>query len=375
MKRAWTFKHSGVCTLLITGLVSLQGETWAQTSVANEADPAEESEAGESTIDRGKMRLTLLIRLVENELEEATLRQSRLTLEAAKLDQERRQLLTGPSTGSQAEQRQLTTLDERLAQIDQEMAEVNTRLPEIETELAELQARLDEANGVVREPETETVADEPKVDSASLWLDSKRRVQEALVYLGGYNALIDGDFGPRTEQAIKVYQRQQNIAQTGTLTEEQEAALLEEADLLRARYGMTTIEDLEEGFKVSYPSGLLPDEEVIEPNGRRYTTKDGKGELVLTSFTPGDDNDSPDFLTLYERLLASYEVQYRRKRDDWFVVGGLIDNDRIVYDTARLSGDSIIRAQLTYPLELRDLWSPFAVILFNSFQSLSSGES
>lgn len=375
MTRPQTFGHVGIGALLIAGLTFFPGETRAQSSTASDVAPADTAQDAGSTIDRGKMRLNLLITLVENELKEATLKQSRLTVEGAKLDQERRKLLAVPSSGSQAEQRQLDVLEKRLGQIDEEMAEVNGRLPEIEAELAELQARLDEANGVVREPEVETVVNGNGVDEAGQWLDNKRRVQEALVYLGGYNALIDGDFGPRTQEAVRVYQKQQNIAQTGTLTKEQEAALLEQADVLRARYGMTTIEDTERGYRVSYPSGLLPDDEAIEPNGRRYVSTDGEGELVLTSIGTGGESGPAALSALYDELLGDYEVQYRRKRDDWFVVAGLIEEGRIVYDTARLKGDGVIRARLTYPAEWRDLWSPFAVIMFNSFQSVSSGES
>ena len=255
------------------------------------------------------------------------------------------------------------------------MAEVNGRLPEINAELAELQARLDEANGVVRDPEPETASNDVVTDASSQWLDSKRQIQEALVYLGGYNALIDGDFGPRTQEAIRVYQGRQNVETTGTLTDEQEKALLDEADLLRARYGMKKLEDQAEGYRISYPSGLLPEGGAIESNGRRFVSNDGKGELLITTYEEDGESVPAEFSAIYEALLTEYEVQYRRKRDDWFVVAGLIEEGRIIYDTARLSGNRMIRAQFSYPTEWRDLWSPFAVIMFNTFEAIPIGNS
>ena len=321
------------------------------------------------------MRLELLIRLVENELNEADLLKTRLTVEAAELDQQRRTLQAGPSKGTQAEKRQIEVIGERLGQIDREMADVNGRLPEIKGELAELQARLDEANGVVREADAANDENGVVATPASLWLDSKRRVQEALVYLGGYNALIDGDFGPRTREAIGVYQTRQNLEATGTLTAEQEAALLEEADLLRARYGMTTIEDPARGYRISYPSGLLPDGGEAGESGRRFVSRDGEGELVITSSAEGEVTSTDEFSAIYDEALSRYEVQYRRKRDDWFVVAGLVEDGRIIYDTARLSGGRTVRARLSYPAEWRELWSPFAVIMFNTFETLAPAES
>ncbi|MGI9420612.1 MAG: peptidoglycan-binding domain-containing protein, partial [Geminicoccaceae bacterium] len=188
-------------------------------------------------------------------------------------------------------------------------------------------------------------------------------------------ALIDGDFGPRTQEAVKVYQGRQNFERTGTLTGDQETALLEEADLLRARYGMANIEDRVQGYRVSYPRGLLPESGLAGSNGRRFASKDGKGELLITASDAGEGVSAAEFSTIYEGLLSEYEVQYRRKRDDWFVVAGLVEEGRIIYDTARLNGNRMIRARLSYPAEWRDLWSPFAVIMFNTFETLSTGES
>jgi hypothetical protein len=376
MTSANALKRFGIYGLLLAaGLVGFSADTEAQPVAADEAAAAGGSEeGGAKTIDRGKLRLQLLINLVENEQQEARLLHARLTAEASGLDQERRRLLSAPASGTEAEKRQIGVIEERLQQIDREVAAVNARLPEIDSELAELKIRLDEANGIVRAPATETASNGAYVDSASRWLDGKRQIQEALVYLAGYNALIDGDFGRRTIAAINVYQARQGVEQTGRLTEEQEAALLKEADLLRARYGMTTIEDRENGYRISYPRGLLP---MIGPAelGTRYASKDGQGELLLTSSKEGEAQSSDDLSALYEELVSSYDVQYRRNRDDWFVVAGLIEEGRIIYDTARLIGDRIIRARLSYPAEWRDLWSPFAVIMFNTFEPLQAAES
>ena len=370
-----------IASLLFAGSISFAAGVSAQSTESEIAEPPEtvEAENGErdtdNAVDRGKFRLKLLISLVENELQEAALRQSRLTAEASALDQQRRTLQDKVSDGTQSEKKQIEVIERRLQRIDEELAAVNARLPEINTELAELNARLDEANGVVREPEVQTASEDAVVDDASRWLDSKRRVQEALVYLGGYNALIDGDFGPRTQSAIRVYQQRQNLEQTGRLTTEQEAALLEEADVLRTRYGMTTVANAETGYQISYPSGLLKESGDAEPNRRQYLTEDGKGQLVITSSAEGEAIGDSELTALYGDLLSQYEVQYRRKQNGWFVVAGLIEEGRIVYETARLDGDRMVRAQLTYPADWRDIWSPFAVIMFNTFEPLKAGES
>lgn len=381
MTSANAFLRLAIASLLFAGsspfavVVSAQSTDSETTETPASVDSENGERDADNAVDRGKFRLKLLISLVENELQEATLRQSRLTTEASALDQQRRTLQDKTSDGTQAGKKQIEVIEQRLQRIDEELAAVNARLPEINTELAELNARLDEANGVVREPEVETASEDAIVDDASRWLDNKRRVQEALVYLGGYNALIDGDFGPRTQTAIRVYQQRQNLQQTGRLTAEQEAVLLEEAEVLRTRYGMTTVANAETGYQITYPSGLLTESGSVEPNSRQYLTEDGEGKLIVTSSADGEAIGDDELTALFSELLSQYEVQYRRKQNGWFVVAGLIEDGRIVYDTARLDGDRMVRAKLTYPADWRDIWSPFAVIMFNTFEPLKAGES
>ncbi len=332
---------------------------------------AETDKADAQPVDRGKVRLNLLLSFVKNELRAASLKKTRLVSEQTELTQERAQLSAAGERRRPADNVRLEQIESRLATVAQEIEEVDGRLPEIAGELDDLQRRLDEANGIVREEETETggaaVAgkngDASSVESsASVWLDGKRQVQEALVYLGGYNALIDGDFGPRTAQAVRVYQGRQSVEATGVLTDEQEATLLEQAQAQRSLYGVTTLSDERHGYQLSYPSYLLSETEESNDGERRLTTADGEGELRITVI-----EGTEELAELYDGAIAEYEVQYRRKRDDWFVVAGLLDEERIIYDTVRKVDEKLVRARLSYPANQRGLWSPFAVIMFNTF--------
>jgi hypothetical protein len=54
----------------------------------------------------------------------------------------------------------------------------------------------------------------------------RRRVQAALRLLGYYGGVVDGVFGPQTRAAIRHYQHDAGVPQTGTLTPQQAARLL-----------------------------------------------------------------------------------------------------------------------------------------------------
>lgn len=337
----------------------------------NGAAQAEANSNDNQPVDRGKMRLGLLLSLVKNELRATSLQKNQLVSEHVGLTRERAELSAIGDQRRPADDVRLEQIGDRLGTIDQELEAIDVKLPEIVAELDDLQRRLDEANGVVRSEEnnagnTATLdsgsSEEP---SASRWLDGNRQIQEALVYLGGYNALIDGDFGPRTTQAIKVYQERQAFEQTGVLTNEQEAALLKEAKSQRSLYGVTSHHDEEFGYRLSYPTLLLSQTERTSANEQRMTTTDGRSELLVSVI---EDSDSLN--TLYEEATAIFEVQYQRRQDDWFVVAGLINKDRIVYDTVKQGEKKLVRIRLSYPLDQSDLWSPFAVIMFNTFEIL-----
>lgn len=361
-------RYGFLAVLVGAGTVGI-ADARAQT---NDAVQTETDEADFQLVDRGKMRLELLLSLVKNELRAASLKKNQLVSEQVQLKRERAELSAVGDRRRPADYVRLEQIENRLETIDRDVAAVDSRLPEIAGELDDLQRRIDEANGIVRDEETEDNAvaeengtassDEP---SASVWLDGKRQIQEALVYLGGYNALIDGDFGPRTAQAVRVYQSRQSLKATGVLTGEQEATLLEQAQAQRALYGVKTFDDKEFGYRLSYPAFLLSKTEKISDTEQRMTTPDGEGELLITVI-----DVSEDLTALYDAATTDYEVQYRRKRDDWFVVAGLLDDDRIIYDTVRRTDKNLVRARLSYPSGQRDLWSPFAVIMFNTFSPL-----
>ena len=305
-------------------------------------------------IDRSKLRLKLMMSLVNNELRAASFQKDKLVTERGKLARERAELSARGDQRRPAENTRLEQIDARLDKINKEISGLESKLSSIVAEQDDLQRRLDEANGIVRNDdqpaETESAEQEsgtttqPAKSSASIWLDGKRQIQEALVYLGDYNALIDGDFGPRTAQAIKVYQQRQSLEQTGVLTNEQEAALLEEADVKRALYGVQLVDDAELGYRLSYPTLLLSNSEIISEKEHRLTTKDGLSELIISVI-----DDPEEIHALYDRAIEAYDVQYRRKRNSWFVVAGLIEEGRIIYDTVRRDQEKLVRARLSYP--------------------------
>ena len=359
---------------LLLGMLAWEGETWAQspTVTGETSETAVLEQNDRAAVDQGKLRLQLLVTLVENELGAAIESKTRLTTERSALKRERKDLQGLPPPLRSVDKARLARTEQRLLVLNDELAAVDALMPDVTKELDELQRRLDAANGIVRpvEPAAGTDGAAEPAPNPSPWPDRQRQIQEALVYLSDYNALIDGDVGPRTRQAVRVYQKRNDFELTGILTEEQEQALLQEASVLRVFYGVKPFGDEAAGYRLAYPSSLLSEMNHAGPGRWRMTTVDGKGELLIDI-----SNGSTDLTSIYDHLVSKYEIQYWRKRDAWFVVAGFLDPQRIIYDTVRLTDDGLIRARLIYPKSWRSLWSRFAVIMFNSFEAVPRGES
>jgi len=135
---------------------------------------------------------------------------------------------------------------------------------------------------------------------------TRKAVQDALIWLGFYNGVADGDFGRRTRDAILAFQASAKAAQDGSLTPPELKALLAAAQKARDAVGFQTISDAKTGASIGAPTKLI---------GPRSATK-----LDFLS------NADPDLAAPYVRLSAATptrKITYKAiKPDSFFVVSG-----------------------------------------------------
>ena len=135
---------------------------------------------------------------------------------------------------------------------------------------------------------------------------SRKAVQEALVWLGLYVGVNDGDFGKRTRDAILAFQASLKAPADGTLSAPELKALLAAAQKAREAAGFQVVSDPKTGARIGAP-------------------------LKLMSALPGARldfaaNADADLGALYMRLSAATPVRkiaYKAiKPDAFFVVSG-----------------------------------------------------
>jgi peptidoglycan hydrolase-like protein with peptidoglycan-binding domain len=86
---------------------------------------------------------------------------------------------------------------------------------------------------------------------------SRKAAQEALVWLGLYVGVNDGDFGKRTRDAILAFQASLKAPANGTLSAPELKALLAAAQKAREAAGFQVVSDPKTGAKIGAPLKLL----------------------------------------------------------------------------------------------------------------------
>jgi len=135
---------------------------------------------------------------------------------------------------------------------------------------------------------------------------SRKAAQDALVWLGLYVGVNDGDFGKRTRDAILAFQASLKAPADGTLSAPELKALLAAAQKARDAAGFQVVSDPKTGAKIGAPLKLLS----RLPGAR----------LDFTA------NADADLAALYARLSAATptrKIAYKAiKPDAFFVVSG-----------------------------------------------------
>lgn len=195
----------------------------------------------------------------------------------------------------------------------------------------------------------------------ALTAEDKRQIQWALIYLGHYDGAVDGQLGRRSFDAIRAFQLSQDEAAGGQLTRWQYRTLIQNANGRLSNDAMRTLQDSVAGYRVDYPSRLLPMLERIAPTSSRVHDSEGRAEMTITVAA-----DEAELSDLYRQVSVSGEITYRRLMDRQFVVAGR-DDGRRFYHVAKAGTDRQVQIRLTYRADRSQTWERFATVLFNSF--------
>jgi len=183
---------------------------------------------------------------------------------------------------------------------------------------------------------------------------SRKAAQEALVWLGLYVGVNDGDFGKRTRDAILAFQTTLKAPADGTLSAPELRALLAAAQKAREAAGFQVVSDPKTGAKIGAPLKLLR----ALPGAR----------LDFAA------NADADLGALYARLSAATsarKIAYKAiKPDAFFVVSGQDGPVKFYtrFDKNPAASPPIRGFTFAYPASQTAALDRIAIAIANSFE-------
>ncbi len=192
---------------------------------------------------------------------------------------------------------------------------------------------------------------EQKAAFLALPEETRRAAQDALVWLGFYNGVVDGDFGKRTRDAILAFQASVKAPASGALSAGTLQALLAARETARKTVGFHIIDDARTGARIGAPGKLMT------------------GQVKLDFASSAD----PDLNALYARLAAgtaTRKIAYKAmKPDAFFVVSGQDGATKFYtrFEKNAAASPPIRGFTFSYPASRAALLDRIAIAVANSF--------
>ncbi len=183
---------------------------------------------------------------------------------------------------------------------------------------------------------------------------TRKAAQDALVWLGFYNGVANGDFGRRTRDAILALEASAKAPPNGALSAPELKALLAAADKAREAVGFKVVNDAKSGARIGAPTKLI-------------------GERAGSNLNFASSADA-DLGALYARLSApapGRRIAYKAiKPDAFFVVSGQegTSNFYTRFDKNAAASPPIRGFTFAYPASQAAQLDRVALAVANSFE-------
>ncbi len=192
--------------------------------------------------------------------------------------------------------------------------------------------------------------------------EEARAVQEAMLWTGHFEAMVDGVHGRLTRQAVNSWQRVNGFRQTGWLTRRQLSLASDQADRAKRELGWDQYVHPRLGIRIGYPKALMPTI-ANDADSATISSLFGNASLTVVAFRFKTTKEFQRYLRNFEKSIG--QVTYKRQKGNWFVVTGY-DGEYKKYGRVERRGNGWASFMLTYPDNPKNL-DVLPTALVNSF--------
>lgn len=206
---------------------------------------------------------------------------------------------------------------------------------------------------------------------SSLDLEIRVWLQRGLIWTDHYVGIADGNFGGRSIEAVRSFQRSLNQAPSGLMTKEQLRRLSTEAARIENAFGYRLHHDPATGATIGLPGKFVTQVTNLR-RGTQFASSNGEVDMV-TIRIPLAERSLSDLYRIHTRK-AGRSVEYSVFRGDWFVVTGKEDGKHF-YVRAHSWGEDIRGFAISYPTSLQQVFGRLTTAMSSDFKPDSSTRS
>jgi peptidoglycan hydrolase-like protein with peptidoglycan-binding domain len=186
-------------------------------------------------------------------------------------------------------------------------------------------------------------------------------IQADLVWLGNFEGLSAEEFGARTLDAIKAFQRRNGGKETGVFSEQERALLAGAAKAPQAAVGWRLIDDSATGARVGVPEKLVPRASAAR-TGSRWASS--LGQIQIETFSLHDA--SLPVLFEQEKKTSRRQIGFSALNPDSFVIVGEQLLKKFVV-RAKSSGSEVRGVTVLYDQATEGTMAPVAIAISDTF--------
>src|SRR3954468_19609442 len=203
----------------------------------------------------------------------------------------------------------------------------------------------------------------PARDTATPLAD-RLALQFDLAWSGDYNGLVNGEINDKTTAAIKTFQHDRKLKETGVLNPQERALLAAVAKAKQAQVGWSLVDDPVTGARIGLPTKQAPNKSQTK-NGTRWSS--AQGQVQVETFKIREPGTT--LAAVYEQQKkepATRKLEVNLLRPDFFILSGM-QNLKKFYVRAELKEGEVRGMTVLYDQATENIMDPVAVVMSGAF--------
>jgi hypothetical protein len=195
-------------------------------------------------------------------------------------------------------------------------------------------------------------------------LADRLALQFDLAWSGDYNGLVNGEINDKTTAAIKTFQHDRKLKETGVLNPQERALLAAVAKAKQAQVGWSVVDDPVTGAHIGLPTKQVPNKSQTK-NGTRWSS--AQGQVQVETFKIREPGTT--LAAVYEQQKkepATRKLEVNFLRPDFFILSGM-QNLKKFYVRAEIRDGEVRGMTVLYDQAAETIMDPVVVVMSSAF--------